>query len=269
MTTPATGTISVQIPNADGSITDLTASLANCQVTTVPPPVIVPVPPVTGEPIIPATAKTVDMLPLTGWKMNHDDGTGGAASGTTTYPVSAPDGTPGCRQFQMTLEANGGFIYHANALQDATAFNTFCYETEEYYPDASNLARIERDLEQVDATGVYVDMATQLNGTALCLDYTANQSWQHTKVRANPTAIAPGWYKMKRYFKNLGGGMVLYIGSNDNGVYSPLGITVKSQPNKIWGAKLLNVQYQFGGKSSGSVQSTVYARVFRIHCSKS
>jgi hypothetical protein len=268
MTTPATGTISVQIPNADGSITDLTASLANCLVTTVPPPVIVPPPPVTGEPVIPATAVVVDMLPFA-FACNHDAGTPGSATGTSTYPVAAPDGTPNCRQFQFTLTAHAGFIYHGNALKDASAYNTFCYETEEYYPDASNLDRIERDLEQVAADGSYVDMATQLNGSALCLDYTANSSWQHTTVKANPTAIAPGWYKMKRYFKNLGGGMVSYTGSSDNGAYSPLDITVKSQPSKKWGAKILNVQYQFGGKSSGSVQSTVYARVFRIHCWKS
>jgi hypothetical protein len=254
------------VTKTDGTVVDISGSLAKMTIVETAPAVIVPPPP-TGEPVIPANAVTVDMLPFA-FACNWDKGTSGSATGSSTYPVAAPDGTPNCRQFQFTLTAHGGFIYHGNALKDSSAHNTFCYETEEYYPDASNLDRIEKDLEQVAADGSYVDMATQLNGSALCLDYTANQSWQHTTVKAWPTAIAPGWYKMKRYFKNLGGGMVLYIGSNDNGVYSPLGITVKSQPSKIWGAKILNVQYQFGGKSAGSVQSTVYARVFRIHCWK-
>jgi hypothetical protein len=265
MTTPATGTISATITGSDGSVTTLSGTV---QLTTTPAPVIVPPPPPpppTGEPTIPATAVVVDMLPFA-FACNWDKGTSGSASGTSTYPVTAPDGTANCREFQFTLTKNGGFIYHGNVMKDASAFNTFCYDTEEYYPDASNLLRIERDIEQVAADGSYVDMATQLNGSALCLDYTANSSWQHTAVKANPTAIPPGkWYTTKRYFKNMGGGMVSYIGSNDNGTYSPLGITVKSQPSAKWGKNILNVQYQFGG-GPGSVQSTVYARVFRIHC---
>lgn len=262
MTTPATGTISATITGSDGSVTTLSGTV---QLTTTPAPVIVP-PPVSTEPVIPATAVVVDMLPFA-FAMNHDAGTPGSATGTTTYPATAPDGTANCREFQMTLVAKGGFIYHGNALKDSSPYNTFCYETEEYFVDPSNLQCMEKDLEQVDATGAYVDMATQLNGNAGCLDYTANSSWQHTAVKANPTAIPAGkWYTTKRYFRNMGGGMVSYIGSNDNGTYSPLGITVKSQPSAKWGKNLLNVQYQFDGKSSGSVQSTVYARVFRIHC---
>jgi hypothetical protein len=212
------------------------------------------------------------MLPLTIWQMNHDAGTPGSATGTSTYPATAPDGTPNCREFQMTLTAGGGEIYHANVMKDSSKFDTFCYETEEFYPDPSNFACIERDLEQADSTGAYVDMATQLNGHAGFLDYTSSnpKGWQHTAVKANPMGIAKGtWYVTKRYFRNLGGGKVLYIGSNDGGVYSPLNITTTSQPTAKWGANVLNLQYQFDGKSSGSVQSTVYARVLRVHCWKS
>jgi hypothetical protein len=271
MTTPATptGTITVSIPNADGSITNLTATLAGGQITTTPPPAIIPPPPpATGEPVIPSNAVVVDMLPFA-FASNHDAGTPGSATGTTTYPVTAPDGTPNCREFQMTLIAKGGYIYHGDALKDSSAFNTFCYETDEFFPDPSNLQQMEKDLEQVDATGSYVDMATQLNGNAGCLDITANSKWQHTPVKANPTAIAPAtWYPTQRFFRNNGDGTVTYIGSKDNGTYSPLNITVNSKKPGPWGKNILNVQYQFDGKSSGSVQSTVYARVFRIHCWK-
>lgn len=278
MTTP-TGIISIQIPNADGSITNLSASLAGASVTTTPAP-----PPANPEPTIPTTATIVDMLPASvPWQMNFDPGTqtpAGTAKavGTTSYPATAPDGTPNCRKFDVTLTAFGGEIFHANVLKDSSAFNTFCYETEEYYPDASNLACIERDLEQGDppatagaTTSLYVDMATQLDGRAGYLDYTSSnpKGWQHTNVKANPMAIKPGWYITRRYFKNLGGGQVTYIGSFDNGVYSPLNITTTSQPGQQWGANILNLQYQFDGLSAGTAESVIYARVLRVHCWKS
>lgn len=256
----------------DGTVVTISGNITGAKIVetapaVVPPPVIVPPPPV--EPSIPVPDMAVDMLPAT-WAMNHDTGTPGSAIGTSTYPVNAPDGTVNCREFQFTLTAKGGFIYHANVMKDSSAFNTFCIETEEYFVDPSNLACHEKDLEQVDATGTYVDMATQLNGNAGFLDYTANQSWQHTTVKANPTAIPKGtWYPTKRYFRNNGNGTYTLVGSNDGGTYSPLNFTVKSQPSAKWGKNILNFQYQFDGKSSGSVQSTVYVRVMKIHCGKS
>ncbi len=258
--------VSLSFTQADGSVVAVSGTLSDASYTVTPPPTVVP--PVNPEPAIPATAVSVDMLPVA-WKMNHDAGTPGSATGTTTFPVAAQDGTANCRIFNFTLVAKGGFIYHANAMANSSAYNTFCYETEEYFPDASNLQCMEKDMEQVAADGSYVDMATQLDGNHGCLDYTENQKWVNTAVKANPTAIQPGWYITKRYFKNLGAGMVEYIGSNDGGVYSPLNITVKSQPSAKWGPNILNVQYQFDGKSSGSVASVVYVRKFNIHCWKS
>lgn len=268
--------LSLTFTEDDGTVVTVTGnisggSLVITKPVAVPPPVIIPPPPPPPtDPVIPANAVTVDLLPVATWAMNHDAGTPGSATGTSTYPATAPDGTAKCREFQFTLTAKGGFIYHTNVMKDSSAFNTFCVETEEYFVDPSNLQCHEKDLEQVDSSGAYVDMATQLNGNAGFLDYTANQSWQHTTVKANPTAIPKGtWYPTKRYFRNNGDGTVTYIGSNDNGVYSLLNITVKSQPSAKWGKNILNFQYQFDGKSSASVQSTVYVRVMRIHCSKS
>lgn len=264
--------LSLTFTEANGTVVTVTGNIVGGSLVVTPPavvqpPVVIPPP---ADPVIPASAVTTDLLPLNTWAMNHDAGTPGSATGTSTYPVKAPDGTANCREFQMTLTAKGGFIYHTNAMRDSSAFNTFCIETEEYFVDPSNLQCHEKDLEQANATGTYVDMATQLNGNAGFLDYTANQSWQHTTVKANPTAIPKGtWYTTKRYFRNNGDGTYTLIGSNDNGLYSPLNITVKSQPTKLWGKNVLNFQYQFDGKSAGSVQSTVYVRVMKVGAWKS
>jgi hypothetical protein len=270
--------LSLTFTKDDGTVVSVTGNIVGGSLVVTPPVVVAPPPPPPpppvniGEPVIPASAVTIDMLPIKTWAVNQDAGTPGDANGTTTYPVTAPDGTANCRQFQFTLINKGGVIYHSNVMKDSSAVDTFCMETEEFYPDPSNLACIERDMEQADATGAYVDMATQLNGHAGFLDYTSSnpKGWQHTKVKANPMGIPKGtWYTTKRYFQNLGGGMVKYIGSNDNGTYSHLDITTKSQPGAKWGKNVLNFQYQFDGSSAGSVQSTVYARKMLIHAWKS
>jgi hypothetical protein len=271
--------VQLTVTGTDGTIYTIAGTIAGATVTAKapPPPVVIP-PPVSLEPIIPANAVTIDMLPIKTWAVNHDAGTPGDANGTTTYPVTAPDGTANCREFQFTLINKGGVIYHANVMRDSSAFNTFCYEVEEYFVDPSNLACHEKDLEQVGpAVGsaknaLYVDMATQLNGHAGCLDITSSnpKGWHHTPVKCSPMALPKGvWIPTKRYVKNLDGKNVLYIGSNDNGTYSELNITVPSQPGGLWGEKGLNCQYQFDGNSPGSVTSVVYARKFLIHSWKS
>jgi hypothetical protein len=258
-------TLSAQITNADGSITNLSGTVT---LTTTPPPTIVPPPP-TGEPVIPATAAVVDMLPFA-FACNHDAGTPGSATGTSTHPAVAPDGTPNCRELQFTLTAKGGFIYHGNVMKDASAYDTFCLETCELSPDWSNLRCAEKDMEQVDATGAYVDMATQLDGNRGFVDVTENQKWVSTPVKADPSQRAANvWHTMRIYVQNLGGGMVLYIGIYVDGTYYPLNITAKSQPSAKWGKNILNLQIQYDGGSAGSVTSTVYLSMCRVHCWKS
>ena len=202
--------------------------------------------------------------------MNHDPGTPGSATGTTTYPVTNPaDGTT-CRQFKFTLTAGGGEIYHVKALTDSSAYDTFCYETVESSPDWSNVACAEKDMEQADSTGAYVDMATQLDGHRGVVDITESGRWVGTSVAANPMKRAANVLHTTRvYVQNLGAGKVLYIGIFLDGTYYPLGISATSSPTDKWGDNVLNVQLQYDGLSSGSVESTVYMSVLNIHCWKS
>jgi hypothetical protein len=267
-----TGTIAIQIPNSDGSITNLTGTLANPIVTTTPPPVIIPPP--SAEPVIPANAQVVNMLLSKAWSCKHDTGTPGDANGIFTYPTTAPDGTPNCAEFNFSNIDKGGALYHANVMADATPFNTFCMEIAEFYPTApTNLACMENDLEQVAASGVYVDMATQLdhygNGGKGTFDYTENQKWVNSTVPIDPTKRKAGvWYTKRIYVKNIDGKNVLYMGVflSDTNLYYPLGITVPSQPSAKWGPKLLNQQKQYVGLNMGTVNSIVYVKTLNTHC---
>jgi hypothetical protein len=262
-------TISATITNTDGSVTNLSGTI---ELTTTPPPNSVPPPVVNPEPAIPSTALTTNMLLSKAWSCKHDTGTPGDASGTFAYPKTAPDGTTNCGEFAFTNIAKGGALYHANVLANASAYNTFCYEAIEYFVDASNLACMEKDLEQVAASGVYVDMATQLDHYNSCVDITQNQKWQTTPVKANPTGRKAGvWYTTRIYVRNVDGKNVEYIGIylSDTGVYYPLGITVPSQPSAKWGVNLLNQQLQYVGLSAGTVASTVFIKTLNIHAWKS
>jgi hypothetical protein len=269
-TNPAPLSTALQTTGASTVTTTITTStVGNTSVTTVTT-TATPVGPV--EPVIPATAQTVNMLLSKAWSCKHDTGTPGDASGTFTYPTTAPDKTTNCGEFAFTNIAKGGALYHANVLPDATAFNTFMYEAVEYYVDASNISCAEKDLEQVASTGVYVDMATQLDHYKGTVDITQNQAWQATSVKADPSTRKPGvWYTTRIYVKNIDGKNVQYIGIylSDTGVYYPLNITVPSQPNHIWGKNLLNQQLQYVGLSAASVSSTVYIKTLNIHCWKS
>lgn len=259
MATPAlsASTITATITGTDGTVTTLTGTVTLTQT-----------PPAAAEPAMPSTAVVVDMLPFA-FACNHDAGTPGSATGTSTYPATAPDGTANCRELQFTLVGKGGFIYHGSVMKDASAYNTFCLETEELSPDWSNLKCVEKDMEQVAATGVYVDMATQLDGNRGFIDVTENQAWVSTPIKADPSKRAANvWHTTRIYVKNIDGKNVLYIGIFVDGIYYPLNITAPSQPSAKWGANILNLQIQYDGASAGSVASTVWMSMCRVHCYK-
>lgn len=271
MTTPAspTGTISVQIPNADGSITNLNASLANCQIATTPPPVVVPPPPPPPvAPTIPTTALKINALPMTGWEMNHDAGTSGSSTGTTSYPVIAPDGTPNCRLFDFTNTAGGGEIYHFAVLKDCTPYKNFCFKFRRMSPTWATVTNSEHDLEAVDASGNPLDMATQEDGYNGVFDVTESHKWVGiSTIKVNPTAwLAGSWHEDDIFMVDNGDGTVTYTGVTIDGVYKPINITCADVDNAKWAAKILNLQIQFDTKPPAGVTTGVESKVYCSLC---
>lgn len=264
---------SVTIATPDGKYTITTTVTP---VVVVPPPVIVPPPPpppvLIPEPIIPATAVTVDMLAsVIPWKMNHDLGTPGSSVGTTTYPVTAADGSI-VRRFQFTLTGKGGEIFHANVFADSSMFNTFCLETVESSDDWTNISCTEKDMEHVDPTGAYVDMATQLSAYENAVDITQNSKWISSNIQADPSKLTPKvLHTQRRYVRDNGDGTVNYVGIFMDGTYTPFANASKipSHPSAKWGKNILNLQIQYDGKAASSVQSTVDMHVLKVHAWKS
>lgn len=232
--------------------------------TPVPP---IPPPPALQEPVIPANAVVLNILPMKTWKMNHDAGTSGSSKGTTTFPVIAPDGTQNCRLFDFTNSGGGGEIYHLQALADSSKYSHFCVELEQLSPDWSKITNCEVDIEQVDANGVPLDMASQEDGYSGVFDVTESHHWTGTGVKVDPTKRAANSHHTKRiYFENLGGGKVLYPGVKLDDVYYPLMVTASDPDNSKWTPKDLNLQVQFDSKSATSGESKVYMPKLNIYC---
>lgn len=248
---------SVQDPTKSASIT--------ITVNAPPPP-----PPPSGAPIIPATATVVNMLTdATAWQENHDAGTSGNSSGTTAYPVTAPDGSQNCRRFDMTLTAHGGEIYHKSVMRDASKFSSFCYEAEELSGDWSNVQNEEKDIEQIDAHGNKLDMATQEAGGSNTEEVTGKPlGWTQTSVKnVDPSKRAPNvWHLIRKFFRNNLDGTVTYEGVEIDGVYMPINLTLNDTKASNWSDNDLNFQYQFDGKTSGSAQTTIWVRKLNVYC---
>lgn len=260
------------VTKSDGTVVNITGNFSSTTIVETAPAIVPPPPPPIPEPTIPASAVTVDMLPsVIKWQMNHDAGTPGSSSGTTSYPVTSDDGSI-VRRFQFTLTAKGAEIYHANVLADSSMYNTFCLETVESSADWSNIACSEKDMEHVDATGAYVDMAIQLSTYSGAVEITQNQKWVSAKIQADPTKLAPKiLHTQRRYVRDNGDGTVNYMGIFMDSGYTPFAnsAAVPSRPSAKWGPKILNLQIQYGGKSAGSVSSIVDMYVLRVHAWKS
>jgi hypothetical protein len=242
-------------------------------ITPVPPPVVTP-PPASAEPVIPANAVVIDLLPTSiPWQMNFDAGTQNSAktansSGTTTYPFKAPDGTL-VRLFDFTDVNKGGEIYHVNVLKDSSAYNCFCLEAVEMSADWSNVACAEKDLEHANAKGVYVDLATQLSTYSGKVEVTGGHKWQATAVAADPSKRAPNVLHTTRMFtKDNGDGTGTYRGITLDGTYSPINVTLNDQGATAWGANVLNIQIQYDSKVAGSVEAKVLMYILRVHAWK-
>lgn len=262
-----TDTSSFQIPFTmpDGTVVTLSGIVSVSGVVITPPAVVIPPPP--AAPTIPANALVLNALPMTAWEMNHDAGTSGSSVGTTSYPVTAPDGTPNCRLFDFTNTAGGGEIYHFPILKDCTPYKNFCFKFKRMTPTPQFVTNSEHDLEAVDAAGNVLDMATQEDGYTGVFDITENHHWVGTGIKVNPsTWAANSWHDDEIYLVDNGNGTVTYLGVKLDGVYYPINVTTPDVDASKWTAKILNLQIQFDTKSTAGEESKVYCSLCEVDC---
>ena len=132
--------------------------------------------------LIPASATISSNLEAhSNWQWNHDPGTPGSSSGTSSYGVSSPSINGASRIFALNYSAHGGEIYHLSFGLDPNATH-FVYESYIYIADPTQIQNIEMDMNHVMANGQTVILGTQCaNGS---------KSWEFTKVANGGTH----WY---------------------------------------------------------------------------
>jgi hypothetical protein len=271
--------LALTVTGSDGTVYSITGAITNATVLKTSPATPPPVGPV--APTIPATAKVIDCLPLT-WSAAQDPATNpgkASATGTSTYPVTF-NGSAGLRQFNCTLGNRGGILFHCNPLSDASAVRNVVLTFDAEYPDPSNLACIETDINWVDNTGTGTNkgkgqvtiIGQQLAGWDNCAEITTVSGgachWNKTSVSPiDPRTWAKGSRHKVRWFASHNGvGIVTYEGVEIDGVWHPFtsGNVLSSLDPLWWEANLLNAQFQLDGSSTGTVDSVVYAHAYSV-----
>ena len=221
--------------------------------------------PATDTSVVPSDAVSVSSIQaLSNWRGIHDTGTNGNSSGTMAL-VGSPShaGTP--RQFVSTFTHGGGLRYWVSFGDDTTATNFF-YDGWVYVTnDATSIANVEMDMNQVMANGQTVIFGVQCDGYSSTWDYTENLGtpqtpkghWAHSKAACNPRSwTRNAWHHVQINYSRSDTGRVTYKSVYFDGVQSQINATAPSAYASGWGPTLLTNFQVDGLGASGS--STVY-----------
>jgi hypothetical protein len=163
----------------------------------------------------PTTASNPNADADTNWKWVFDTGTGGTASGSTTYPVASPSQDSHSRQFTMTYTNGGGMRGSTSFGTDVNATN-FVYDTYVYLTNPANVQNVEMDTNQVwNQNGDVLIMGLQCAAGSGTWEFTTNISgathWNPSNVACNPqTWTANTWHHIQLVQHRDGSGNVFY-----------------------------------------------------------
>lgn len=253
-----TNSLDISVAGADGTVYTITSSLADAKIAIAPPP---PDP----EPIIPVTAKKVNIDANTTWKGVWDDTTPKTATGSSE--VAAPSG----RRFTVQYTNKAGFRFSCHAVPSgAQASRNFVYETTATF-NWSQVSRWELDTNLVmDAKRVAMLCLQQEAGGSLgggTWDLTFNEKWVKSNVKSPLSSWADGTTHIVRTYASLADdGTVTYIGVSVDGVYSKFtGNNIgPSAPSLSWspiGMVIPNFQFE-GSGSSGTIDGTATTNLY-------
>jgi hypothetical protein len=162
------------------------------------------------------------------------------------------------RQFSASFSDSGGEIFHVSFGKD-TAATHFVYDAYLWLSDASTLANIEMDMNQVLANGDTVIYGIQCNGYAGTWDFALNPGalgrgrWNHSNVACpEPKTWEPNtWHHVQlSYFRDDAGNVTYQSVALDGQLSDFEGATGNSAQPLGWGSDLLT-NFQLDGHGSG------------------
>jgi hypothetical protein len=201
-----------------------------------------------------------DIQSLPNWAWNHDPGTPGDSSGTSDV-TNTPSMSGNARQFSLSFSDSGGEIFHSSFGKD-TAATHFIYDAYVWLTDASTLANIEMDMNQVMANGDTVIYGVQCNGYSGTWDYALNPGaqgsgrWNHSNVACpEPKNWEPNtWHHVElSYFRDSAGNVTYQSVSLDGQLSDFVNATGNSAQSLGWGPTLLTNFQLDGHGAEGSI----------------
>jgi hypothetical protein len=228
---------------------DTNSGLARADYTiTLPPP----------GPVVPPNAIAASSVQvLDTWIYNHDAGTPGTATGTTSL-VSTPSLSGNAREYASSYTDEGGEIYSVVYANDTTSMN-FVYDGWVWIAAGSSIANLEMDSNQVMANGDTVIYAFQCSGYSQTWEYSgAGAAWVASSQPCNPSTWTTNvWHHVQISYSRDNSGNVTYQSVWLDGVGQAINATVPSAFALGWQVGVVQTQFQIDGLgASGS--STVY-----------
>ena len=203
-----------------------------------------------------------DIQSLPDWVWDHDPKTPGGAQGSSDL-TSTPSLSGNARQFSLNFADSGGEIFHASFGKD-TAATHFIYDAYLWLSDASSLANIEMDMNQVIANGDTVIYGFQCDGYSGTWDYALNPGqpagrWHHSNVACpDPKTWTPNTWHHVEISYSRDGDIVTYETVALDGQQSDIvGATGNSASPLGWGQTLLTNFQLDGHGSDGSITAYV------------
>jgi hypothetical protein len=206
-----------------------------------------------GPSVPPGATSSTGLQLLDNWHFNHDAGTPGTASGSTTL-VSSPSLGGDARQFNSSYTGAGGEIYSVSYADDVVSTN-FVYDGWVWIQQGSQIVNLEMDSNQVIANGDTVIYAFQCDGYSKTWDYSgAGASWVHsTQLCDVNTWSLDAWHHVQISYSRDDSGYVTYHSVWLDGAEQAINATVPSAFALGWKVGVVQTQFQTDGPgASGS-----------------
>ena len=194
----------------------------------------------------------IDLLP--NWRIKHDPGTPGAATGSMTV-VSDPTLTGQTVKYTTTFTDGGGILY-SNTYGHDTDSKNFVYDVYVWLTADSVLSNLELDNNQVTRNGNTIIYAFQCSGWGNVWEYSENSGtvdhpqahWLKSTAPCNPAKWTRNtWHHIQISVSRDDSGHVTYHSVWFDGVEQPINKTVMSEFSLGWALGALVANFQVDG----------------------
>jgi hypothetical protein len=202
---------------------------------------------------IPSYAKSAGDMDSQYWKFEHDGGTPGWSSGSTSYPASA-GGWGAVRQFYMSYSNHGGERWHVST-SSAGDTNNIVLDTYILITDPGQVQNLELDVNQVLSSGetlIYGTQCSSISGTWEWAYVSGGPHWHNSNIRCNPRNWSANTWHHVQIGMHRSGANVIHDYVNLDGAHSTFSGAYGNGGMWLgWAKGALVTNYQIDGYNGG------------------